>query len=689
MLRTPRRLSELFFILLAFLSGGRLSAQACPVQPRTALVLSGGGAKGLAHIGVLRSLDEQGIKPDLIVGSSMGSLVGALYASGYSGRVIDSLARSLPVSTLFRPFQPVAPRALRRLQPVVVWEQGDRGFTLQSAVIREPQANALLNASLLRGNLLARGDFDRLPIPFRAIATDLANRAVVVLDGGDLAQAVRASIAIPLVFAPELIDGRFLADGGLSDNIPISAARAAGAERVIVSDATERRPDTLNLYSPFVVAERLLGFLFEQSDSLGPDDVYIRPDVRGFESLDFSAQSVAELIDMGHTAADTMLSSVACGSTTFPPPPAPLRLPAGPVVTTVAGVGRGEAEHITSLLGLGNGDSLDVAALRTRLRRLGGSDKYMSLWLHPGGAGDSVTFSVAPERAPERTAAIGAMYDSDIGGRAWAGAVDHRLGGGLEASALFAFGNLEKDATFSLRRPSDWLGQLITPFASLRLAAVDIRTFTQAGDPLDKLRTRELQGLLAVERDMGERSTVTIGGSGRYWRNDDGSTDGAVGAVASLIAYDDAGAPFVTLEGEWNSEFQRVAMEAAPVLVYRRLRIRPRIRAGWGDSLPAQLELPLGGADGIPGLHLGELRGDREVVLSLGLGFRMMGPIEIRAEGVAGRIDRGGQLLSNDNWHAGARIGLGADTPLGPMRVDYEVTGDWRDALRVRMGRSF
>ena len=67
----------------------------------------------------------------------------------------------------------------------------------------------------------------------------------------------------------------------------------------------------------------------------------------------------------------------------------------------------------------------------------------------------------------------------------------------------------------------------------------------------------------------------------------------------------------------------------------------------------------------------------------------MMGPIEIRAEGVAGRIDRGGQLLSSDNWHAGARIGFGADTPLGPMRVDYEVTRDWRDALRVRMGRSF
>ena len=689
MLRPPRPLPGLFFILLALLGGGRLAAQVCPDGPVTALVLSGGGAKGLAHVGVLRTLDSLGIKPDLVVGASMGSLVGAMYASGYPARVIDSLTRSLPISTLFRPFQPVAPRALRRLQPVVVWEQGDRGFTLQSAVVREPQANALLNAALLKGNLLARGDFDSLPIPFRAIATDLANRQVVVLEGGDLARAVRASVAIPLIFAPELIDGRFLADGGLSDNIPIAAARAAGAERVIVSDATERRPDTLNLYSPFVVAERLLGFLFEQSDSLGPNDLYIRPNVSGFESLDFSSQSVAELIAKGRAAADSTLAGMRC--TSLPPaaPAAALVLPAGPASVTVPGVGRAEAARITALLGLADTDTLDVAVLRTRLRRLGGSDQYMALWLTPTGTGDSVAFRVVPERAAERTAAIGAMYDSDIGGRAWAGAVDHQMGAGLESSVLFAFGTLDKDLSFSLRRPSHWLGQLLTPFASLRLAAVDVRRFTPTGDPLDKLRTREMQGLLGVERDMGDRSTVAFAGSARYWRNDDGSTDAALGGVASLTAYDDAGAPFVTLEGEWTSAFQRVAMEAAPTLVYRRLRMRPRIRAGWGDSLPAQLTLPLGGADGMPGFHLGELRGDREVLVGLGLGLRVLGPIEIRAEGMAGRIAQGGQLLSDDSWHAGARIGIGAETPLGPMRVDYEVTRDWRDALRVRMGRSF
>ena len=253
----------LWLLLLSLLPTTEIAAQGCP-PGRVALVLSGGGAKGLAHIGVLRVLDSLGIRADLVVGSSMGAIIGGLYASGYTAGQIDSVVRSLPLSDLFRRYQPEAPRSLGPVQPLVIWEQGEHRFTLQSSSVWETMANALVNDAMLRGNLLARGHFDSLPIPFRAVATNLADRSAVVLDRGDLARAVRASFAIPFLFPPESLNGLILADGGLAANVPVSAARSAGADRVIVSDATEQLSRTIDLFSPLAVVGRLLDFLFEQ-----------------------------------------------------------------------------------------------------------------------------------------------------------------------------------------------------------------------------------------------------------------------------------------------------------------------------------------------------------------------------------------------------------------------------------------
>ncbi len=209
-------------------------AQACTPQV-TGLVLSGGGAKGFAHIGVFKVLDSLGIVPDMIVGSSIGAIMGALYASGYSGAEIDSIARALPISDVIRAYSPRAPGVIGQLPALAVWERNGSGWALQTGTVREAEVNALMSALMLRGNLLARGDFDRLPIPLRVIATRLSTRSPVVLGDGDLAQALRASFAIPLLFRPGRVGDLVLMDGGVSDNIPVGTARAMGAQRVIVS----------------------------------------------------------------------------------------------------------------------------------------------------------------------------------------------------------------------------------------------------------------------------------------------------------------------------------------------------------------------------------------------------------------------------------------------------------------------
>jgi predicted acylesterase/phospholipase RssA len=265
-----------------------LAAQECRPQ-RTGLVLSGGGAKGFAHIGVFKILDSLQIHPDFIVGSSIGAIAGALYASGYSGQEIDSISRVLPIADVIRAYTPIAPGVIGALPAFAVWENNGRGFALQTGSVREHEVNALMSALMLRGNLLARGDFDRLPIPLRVVGTRLSTRKPVVLSKGDLAQAVRASFAIPLIFAPGVINGEMLMDGGVSDNIPVAAARAMGADRLIVSTLPTATVSDELLGDPMKVALQLTDLLF-RNDSSGyrPQDLIIRNKTTDFNPLDFS-----------------------------------------------------------------------------------------------------------------------------------------------------------------------------------------------------------------------------------------------------------------------------------------------------------------------------------------------------------------------------------------------------------------
>jgi NTE family protein len=668
-------------------ASGQTDADPCR-PPRTALVLSGGGAKGIAHIGVLRSLDSLGIRPDLVVGTSMGAVVGALYASGYTGRTLDSLARVLPLSELFRTYQPRAPRSLGPLQPLVVWEQGERSFNLQSASIVEAEINALVNAAMLRGNLLARGDFDSLPIPFRAVATDLARREPVVLSAGDLAQAVRASVAIPLLFAPERVDDRFLVDGGLSANIPVGVARRAGAELVIVVDATEHPADAYDAYSPITVADRLVEFLFQQSaDSVRAGDLLVRPDVEGFTSLNFSARNIAQLLERGRAAADSVLPRLACR-----PRPRAGALPALPTRlsgVTMEGANASERLALGRLLGLD--DTLDVELLRSRLRHLAlASEAYNSVWLRPSGAGDSVRLRLAPRRAAGRVAGLGLAYDNELGGRMWAGVVDRRIAGrALEGSVALFLGELRKELYGGLRRNFQLARQLLSPTLTARVATEDVRRFDPDGDELEAAETREALGFLGAERVLPGGWEVAAGLHGHAWHEPSRDDRSTLGAVARVVRVSRSRGRVVVAEGVWTGLYRRATLQAEVQTRLGTLRLTPRLRLGWGEDLPLQLGFPLGGDDGFPGLHLGERRGDREAMLGLMLTAPIRGPLLARVELAGGRGVSGGPLVGEDDWVGGVRAGIGAETPVGPVRFEYGYGTEERGALFVRLGRWF
>jgi NTE family protein len=675
-----------FLILPAFLAAaGPLQAQDCR-PPRTALVLSGGGAKGIAHVGVLAALDSIGIRPDLIVGSSMGAAVGALYASGYSGRELDSLVRAVPLSQLFRTYRPRAPRSLGVLRPLVMWEQGDRRFNLQSASIVEPEVNALVSAAMLRGNLIARGDFDSLPIPFRAVATDLATGKPVVIGSGDLAQAVRASIAIPLVFAPELRDSQFLADGGLSANIPVAVARAEGAERVIVSDATEHPAESFDGYSPINVADRLIEFLFQQpAESLSAGDVMVRPDVDGFNSLNFSPKRLERLLANGRAAADSSLAAVECrrAPAAHSWPQIPRRITG----FTASAANDSERLALERMLGFGLKDTLDADLLRSRVRGLGTADAYNSVWLGPHGSGDSVGFDLSIRRASRRVVAIGLGYDNELGGRMWAGAVDRRVFGlALEGSAALFLDAFRKELYTGFRRKFQIARQLMDPTLTLRLATEDIRRFDADGDELDELETEEALGFAGVERVFPHGWEVALGLHGHVWgeRARDGLS--TLGIAARAIRVSRTRGRVVRAEGVWSGVYRRARVEAEVLGQFGVVRFTPRAMVGWGDGLPIQLAFPLGGGDGFPGLHTGERRGDREAMLGLMFTVPLKGPLLGRVEFAGGRTANGGPLLGDVGWVGGIRAGIGADTPVGEVRFEYGYSTEDRGAVFVRLG---
>ncbi len=664
-----------------------VAAQSCPSGP-LALVLSGGGAKGLAHIGVLRVLDSLGIRPDLIVGASMGSILGAMYASGYTGRQIDSLTRSLTLSDLFRRYEPRAPRSLGARQPLVVWEDGDGGLSLQRAAVRESEVDAILNAAMLRGNLLARGSFDSLPIPLRVVAADLATRESVILDRGDLAQAVRASMSIPLVFTPERMDGRFLGDGSLVDNIPVRTARESGATRVIVSDATEHLADTVNLQNPIVLADQLIGYLVTQPrEPLGALDRYVRPKVDGYRSLNFSPERVATLIAAGYQAARVVLADYPCPAS---PSPKAFRAPSRLGEVRITGGRPSEQEYVLRLLGLSSGDSLDVGAVRSGFRVLGGYDEFRSVWLHPSGSRDTLALNIQVNPGPRRIAALGLAYDNDLGGRMWVGAVDRALlGRRLEGSTSLGLGELRQEVDIGLRTASIGNNRL-RPALTGHLVREQIRQFDQEGVQLKPLRTREGIVFTGVEQGLGSRWRVSGGFQFHAWHDPLTSTRSSAGGMVQLSSGTSHPNPALDAEAAVMDRYRRLSVVASTrIHLSRRIVVAPSLRYGWGRNLPLAVTFMLGGYEGFPGLHIGEFRGDREIYSGLSASYRLTGPLLFRIEGAAGRTAQGGPAIPDGRWELGARAGFAAETPIGSMRVEYGRARGGRDGIFVRLGEWF
>jgi len=286
-------------------------------RPKIGLVLGGGGAKGAAHIGVLKVLEEQKIPVDYIAGTSMGAIVGALYASGLSAGELEKVITAIDWADVFSGDPNRVDIDYRRkredFEHLTKLSVGikDGKLVTPKGLIKDQKVNVLFETLMLHTSEI--DDFDKLPIPYRAVAADLETGEMIVLKGGRLADAARASMSVPGAFPPIEMNGRLMIDGGIVRNLPIDIVRGMGADIIICIDVDKPLETRKELGGSFTILNQMIDIMMkknvrEQTKTLGPQDVYINPVLGALGSGDFD--KAAEIARLGEKAAREKIDSL-------------------------------------------------------------------------------------------------------------------------------------------------------------------------------------------------------------------------------------------------------------------------------------------------------------------------------------------------------------------------------------------
>jgi len=384
--------TDLLFILILCLFSLHVNAEEKPStpvhRPKIGLCLSGGGAKGFAHIGVLKVLEEEGIPIDYITGTSMGSVVGSLYASGYSAAELETLAITLDWDSFIKD------KVSRRNILMRDRDEYDKyplffdfsGFSLQlpKGLIKGQALQSEL--SLLTIPYHSVTDYSKLPIPFKCIATDIETGNAVVLSRGYLPESVRASMSIPSLFTPVELGSLLLVDGGIARNFPVSDLREMGADIVIGVDVGQPlyRKDELDSFGK--IMEQSVSFLGNSSTKHQRTltDLLILPDIHGISSSSFG--DVSTIIARGESAAREKLPEIrklAAYLKKFSPPPAKKFLPKPKTVVitevTINGLSRVSKNMIFSLLNIDTPATMTPDEIREAIQNVYGSNMFERL----------------------------------------------------------------------------------------------------------------------------------------------------------------------------------------------------------------------------------------------------------------------------------------------------------------------
>jgi len=390
---------------------------------KVGLVLSGGGAKGFAHIGVIKILEEAGVRIDYVGGTSMGAIIGALYASGYNAHQLDSIIRNTDFTTIL---QDKLPRASKSFYQKEIDEKYVITLPIKNKSIGLPNAiskgqNVFNLFSRLTEHVHDIQDFNNLPIPFLCIATDLETGKPVILDHGYLPEAIRASGSLPTLLEPVVIDGKYLSDGGIANNFPVQEVINMGADVIIGVDVQDKLKTRDQLNSATTIIMQIVNFnLYSENAAKNKlADIYIHPKIKGFSVVSFD--KAAEIIQSGEDEARKempYLKSIAkqqsdklrlIKGVTIYPKNRKTRIKA----IEINGLKEYSKKYLTRKLDIQVGDSLTFNSFKKGVERLSATDNFKTINYKflPEEDGNKIVIDIE-ENAINSTFSIGGHYDN-------------------------------------------------------------------------------------------------------------------------------------------------------------------------------------------------------------------------------------------------------------------------------------
>jgi len=705
-------------------------------RPRIGLVLAGGGAKGSAHIGVLKVLEELRIPIDAIAGTSMGALVGGGYAAGLSADEMDTAVTSVDWNQLFDDDPPRAEWPMRRkeesLRPTFGFSIGRRDgkFSLPKGAISGQEV--LLYLSQLTKDAEGANHFDQLPIPFRAVATDLETGEMVVMDQGPLPIAMRASMAVPGVFAPLETDDRIYVDGGLVRNLPVDIAREMGVDRLIVVKLDSDPPTRKQLSTVLGSIGQMVNFVFAQNEArslseIDPQrDILVRPQLGDIGSGDFNRgpEAIATGVAAARQVSD-QLAGLAVSREEYAAWRASVMRRRQPVErideVRVVGLERVSAELFESVVADHEDKPLDRDQLKNDLNRLYGRGEF-----------ERINYRV--EREDGRNLLI-------------VDAIEKSWGPGYLSFGLGLTSDFEGDNRFGLRANyrQTWMNALGGEWLSSVSLGNEPRLFSEFYQPFDSARS----AFVAPYIDLGKLPLSIFQGNNRVARYDIaryrigldvGTTLGRfaefrLGLVASQVDADvDTGSPLVPVvqsketglrarmlhdtrdsggiarRGNFveaslfaplkdlgaDEQYFRTELKAGKAVSFGPNTLTLNLSGGtaFGDEMLFYDQFPLGGFLKLSGYANEQFRGNQYALGSLVLQHQIATLTPPLGKGLylGGSLEVGRQwdvieVLNPSETRYGSSLFFGADTWLGPFFFGFGISGQGDTAGYIVLGK--